>query len=197
MALTPLVGNCNVLRMKENTTKYQSKHFTCHVATYIRCLCDYMGAKIAYATPLLVPIPDDWLWCRDSPGSMLVLGELHHVSRQVAQLEVGEAVVPEVLQQSAAAGRHHVGAAVAGPGRREELAAGVEEAGRPTSVPVLGLGSGRRRDIASAPVCQATWEHRVGQEVSQSYIQRKYLVFIHFISMELIYFSMFCTILLL
>lgn len=99
---------------------------------------------------------------------MLVLGELHHVSRQVAQLEVGEAVVPEVLQQPAAAGRHHVGAAVAGPGRWEELAAGVEEAGRPAGVPVLGLSSGRCRDVASTPICQATWNHQVRQEASKS-----------------------------
>lgn len=121
------------------------------------------------AAPLLVRIPDGCYWCRKSPGSMLVLGELHHVSRQVAQLEVGEAVVPEVLQQPAAAGRHHVGAAVAGPGRWEELAAGVEEAGRPAGVPVLGLGPGRRRDIASAPVCQATWDHQGREEASQSH----------------------------
>lgn len=87
---------------------------------------------------------------------------------QVAQLEVGEAVVPEVLQQPAAAGRHHVGAAVAGSGWREELAAGVEEAGRPTGVPVLRLGSRRSRDIASAPVCQATWDHQVRHKASQS-----------------------------
>lgn len=64
------------------------------------------------------------------------------MSRQIAQLEVREAIVPEILQQPAAAGRHHVGAAVAGPGGRKELAARVEEAGRPAGVPVLGLGSG-------------------------------------------------------
>lgn len=117
-----------------------------------------IGAEIAYATPLLVMMPNYWYWCRESPGSMLVLRELHHVSWQVAQLEVGEAVVPEVLQQSAAARRHDIGAAIAGPGRWEELAAGVEEAGCPAGVPVLSLGSRSCRDIASAPIGQATWD---------------------------------------
>lgn len=32
------------------------------------------------------------------PGPMLVLRELHHVSRQVTELEVWEAIVPEVFQ---------------------------------------------------------------------------------------------------
>ena len=42
------------------------------------------------------------------PGAVLVLGELHHVAGQVAQLQVGEAVVAEVLQQPAASGGHDV-----------------------------------------------------------------------------------------
>lgn len=33
-----------------------------------------------------------------SPGSVLVLRELHHVSRQVTELEVWKTVVPEVFQ---------------------------------------------------------------------------------------------------
>lgn len=57
---------------------------------------------------------------------MLVLRELHHVSGQVSELKVWKAVVPEVLQEAAAAGRHHVRAAVAGPRRWEELAAGIK-----------------------------------------------------------------------
>ena len=42
------------------------------------------------------------------PGAVLVLGELHHVSRQVTELQVGEAVVAEVLQQPATSRRHYV-----------------------------------------------------------------------------------------
>ena len=42
------------------------------------------------------------------PGAVLVLGELHHVAGQVTQLQVGEAVVAEVLQQPAASRGHDV-----------------------------------------------------------------------------------------
>lgn len=113
-------------------------------------------AIFAYTTPLLVMIPRYCYRCKESPGSMLVLRKLHHVSRQVAQLEVGEAVVPEVLQQPAAARGHHVRAAVAGPRRWEELAARVKQAGRPAGVPVLRFSSGSCRDVASTPIGQAT-----------------------------------------
>lgn len=47
------------------------------------------------------------------PGAVLVLGELHDVAGDLAQLQVGIAIVPEVLQQPAAAGGHDVGHAVA------------------------------------------------------------------------------------
>jgi len=89
---------------------------------------------------------------------VLVLGELHHVSGQVAQLQVGEAVVAEVLQEAAASGGHDVGAAVAWPGRREQLAAGVEQAGRAATAAaaVLGLRPRRRRNVAATAVGQAT-----------------------------------------
>lgn len=87
---------------------------------------------------------------------MLVLRKLHHVSRQVAQLQVGETVVPEVLQEAAAAGGHDVGAAVARPGGGEQLAAGVEQTGGAAGAAVLGLGSGSSRNVTSAAVRQAT-----------------------------------------
>lgn len=141
------------------------KLLTSHVHTQLISALQYRCMN-RIRSPNTGMIPDYWYWCRESPGSMLVLRKLHHVSRQVTQLEVGEAVVPEVLQQPAAARRHHVRAAVAGPGWWEELAAGVEEAGRPTSVPVLSLGPGSCGDVASAPICQATW--KVTQQVSES-----------------------------
>lgn len=36
------------------------------------------------------------------PAAMLILAELHNVSRDVSELQVGVAVVPEVLQKAAA-----------------------------------------------------------------------------------------------
>lgn len=48
-----------------------------------------------------------------APAAMLVLTELHDVPRDVSELQVGVAVVPEVLQQAAPARRHHVRHAVA------------------------------------------------------------------------------------
>lgn len=87
---------------------------------------------------------------------MLVLRELHHVSRQVTELEVWEAVVPEVFQQAAASGWHHIRATVAGPRRREQLAAGIEETGSPAGTPVLGLSSRCCRNVTPAAICQAT-----------------------------------------
>lgn len=50
---------------------------------------------------------------RLSPAAVLVLAELHDVAGDVPQLQVGVAVVPEVLQQAAAARRHDVRHAVA------------------------------------------------------------------------------------
>lgn len=46
---------------------------------------------------------------------MLILAELHDVASNVSELQVRVAVVSEVLQQAAAAGRHHVRHAVAQP----------------------------------------------------------------------------------
>ena len=91
------------------------------------------------------------------PGSVLVLRELHHVSWQVAELEVGEAVVAEIFQQAAATGGHNVRAAVARARWRKQLATGVEQAGRAAGAAVLGLCSWRCRDVAPAAVRQATW----------------------------------------
>ena len=88
---------------------------------------------------------------------MLVLRELHHVSGQVTELEVGEAVVTEVFQQAAASGGHDVRAAVTGARRRKQLATGVEQAGRAAGAAVLGLCPGGRRDVAPAAVRQATY----------------------------------------
>ena len=42
------------------------------------------------------------------PRAVLVLGKLHHVAGKVAQLQVGEAGVAEVLQQPAASGGHDI-----------------------------------------------------------------------------------------
>lgn len=78
------------------------------------------------------------------------------MSGQVAQLEVREAVVSEVFQQAAASGWHDVRAAVAGPRRREQLARGVEQAGRAAGASVFGLGPGSSRNVTPAAVCQAT-----------------------------------------
>lgn len=74
------------------------------------------------------------------------------MSWEVAELKVREAVVSEVFQQPAASGRHDVRTAVARPRRREQLAAGIEEAGGAAGVPVLGLGSRRRRNITAAAI---------------------------------------------
>lgn len=92
------------------------------------------------------------------PGAVLVLGELHHVAGQVAQLKVGETVVAEVLEQAAAAGRHDVRAAVARPRRgREQLTAGAEEAGgTAASAAVLGLRPRGRGNVTPAAVGQTT-----------------------------------------
>lgn len=94
---------------------------------------------------------------------MLVLRELHHVSWQVAELEVGEAVVPEVFQETAAPGWHDVRAAVARPRGRKQLAAGVEQTGCPTGAAVLGLCSRGCRDVAPTAICQATYDYRMGK----------------------------------
>lgn len=87
---------------------------------------------------------------------MLVLRELHHVSWEVTELQVGEAVVPEVFQQAAASGRHDIRATVAGPRRREQLAAGIEQTGRTTGAPVLCLGSRCCGNVTPAAVRQTT-----------------------------------------
>lgn len=47
------------------------------------------------------------------PAAVLVLAELHDVTSDVSELQIGVAVVPEVLQQAAPAGRHHIRHAVA------------------------------------------------------------------------------------
>lgn len=47
------------------------------------------------------------------PAAMLVLAELHNVSGDVSELQVGVAVVPEVLQKAASSRRHHIRHAVA------------------------------------------------------------------------------------
>lgn len=78
------------------------------------------------------------------PGAVLVLGELHHVAGQVTQLQVGEAVVAEVLQQAASPAGHDVRAAVAGPRRGEQLAAGAEQAGGGSCAAILCLRTRRR-----------------------------------------------------
>lgn len=87
---------------------------------------------------------------------MLVLRKLHHVSRQVTELQVREAVVPEVFQKAAAPRRHDVRAAVTRPRGREQLAAGIEQTGGAARAAVFGLGSGSSRNVTPAAVCQAT-----------------------------------------
>lgn len=47
------------------------------------------------------------------PAAVLILAELHDVPRDVSELQVGVAVVPEVLQEAASPRRHHVRHAVA------------------------------------------------------------------------------------
>lgn len=39
---------------------------------------------------------------------MLVLRELHHVTWQIPELQIWEAVVPKVLEQATAARRHDI-----------------------------------------------------------------------------------------
>lgn len=51
--------------------------------------------------------------CARAPAAVLVLTELHDVPGDVSELQVGVAVVPEVLQQAAPARGHHVRHAVA------------------------------------------------------------------------------------
>lgn len=91
------------------------------------------------------------------PGAVLVLGELHDVPCDLAQLQVGVAVVAEVLEQAAASRGHDVGHAIAEPRGREELAAGAEQAGAAASAAVLRLRPRRRRDVAPAPIGQTTY----------------------------------------
>lgn len=47
------------------------------------------------------------------PAAVLVLAELHDVTGDISELQVGVAVVPEVLQQAAPTRRHHIRHAVA------------------------------------------------------------------------------------
>lgn len=101
---------------------------------------------------------------------MLVLRELHHVSWEVTELKVREAVVSEVFQQPAASRRHDIRTAVARPRRGEQLATGIEETGGTARVSVLGLGSRRRRNVTAAAICESTWIYRTTKMLS---VQRK------------------------
>lgn len=58
------------------------------------------------------------------PAAVLILAELHNVPGDVSELQVGVAIVPEVLQKAAPPRRHHVRHSVAEARRREKLAAG-------------------------------------------------------------------------
>lgn len=106
----------------------------------------FLGVTVRVKSPFLPESPSY------SPGSVLVLRELYHVSWEVTKLKVWEAVVSEVFQQPAASRRHDIWTTVAWPRRREQLAAGIEEAGSGAVVSVLGLSSRSCRNVAPASV---------------------------------------------
>lgn len=93
-----------------------------HPVTYLLCgillTCSYWGLQLTAIThgtdfrgnsKVLFYTGGN---CPHVPAAVLILAELHDVAGDVSELQVGIAVVPEVLEQAAPAWWHHVRHAV-------------------------------------------------------------------------------------